>query len=29
MQWPKGQLISKELFGILEFLQKTNEQIHS
>ena len=26
---PKGQLIWKALFGILEFLQKTNEQIHS
>ena len=24
----KGQLISKGLFGILEFLQKTNKQIH-
>ena len=23
----KGQLISKALFGTLEFLQKTNEQI--
>ena len=23
----KGQLISKRLFGILEFLQKTNKQI--
>ena len=26
---PKGQLIWKAFFGILEFLQKTNEQIHS
>ena len=23
----KGQIISKELFGVLEFSQKTNEQI--
>jgi hypothetical protein len=27
MYFFKGQLISKVLFGILEFLQKTNERI--
>ena len=27
-QIPKGQLISKGFFGILEFIQKSNEQIH-
>ena len=26
---PKGQMISKGLFGILEFFQKTNERIRS
>ena len=25
----KGQIISKGLFGVLEFSQKTNKQIHS
>ena len=27
MEWIKGQLILKELFGILEFFRKTNERI--
>ena len=27
LSWFKGQLISKELFGILKFFQKPNERI--
>ena len=27
IKYPKGQLISKWFFGVIDFLQKTNEQI--